>query len=259
MNNKKNVLVTGNGSGLGLGLTEAYLDKGWHVYGCSRRGCRLKGALADIRCDLSDPDALNMALETLLAECEQLDLVILNAGMLGEIKSMKNTSIDELEEIMAINVWANKVILDWLIEWGKPVTQIVMISSGAAVLGNKGWGGYALSKAALNMLCRLYAHEFPGTHLSAVAPGLINTAMMDYLCKEVDADEYPALKRLQNSRGTEQMQEPQEAALRLISVLDEIRDYPSGSFIDIRAILEPEEYARLMANNHGKSEKAGES
>ncbi|MCP3870534.1 MAG: SDR family NAD(P)-dependent oxidoreductase [Gammaproteobacteria bacterium] len=46
--------------------------------------------------------------------------------------------------------------------------QIVMISSGAAVLGNQGWGGYAISKAALSMLARLYAHEFTQTHISLV-------------------------------------------------------------------------------------------
>ncbi len=74
--------------------------------------------------------------------------------------------------------------MDWLLEWGRPVRQVIMVSSGATVLGNKGWGAYALSKAGLNMLARLYDHEFPDTHISALAPGLIDTAMMDYLCVE---------------------------------------------------------------------------
>jgi NAD(P)-dependent dehydrogenase (short-subunit alcohol dehydrogenase family) len=243
-----NLFVTGNSSGLGRGLTEVFLQRGWRVYGCSRRGCGIdSGALHDIRCDLSDFDTVPAALERLLGEATGLDLVILNAGILGGIKLMTETSMDELRRIMDINVWSNKVILDWLHGWGRPVKQIVMISSGASVLGNRGWGGYALSKAALNMLARLYSHEFPDTHISAIAPGLIDTSMMDYLCVEPDVEEFPALQRIRNARGTEAMPRPRQAAERILEALPHLSDFPSGSFIDIRQILAPDEYRELMA------------
>ena len=119
------------------------------------------------------------------------------------------------------------------------------MSTGAAVNGNKGWSGYALSKAALNMLARLYAHEFPQTHITAVAPGIIDTAMMDHLCGEADSEAFPALERLRRARGTEAMPGPRDAARRLLSVLPRLRDWPSGSFVDIRQILAPELYASL--------------
>ena len=102
--------------------------------------------------------------------------------------------------------------MDWLrarfVDAGKPVAQIVMIFSGATVLGNRGWPGYGLSKAALNMLAKLYAHDFPDTHISALAPGIIDTAMMEHLCVEADAEAYPALKRLRDARGTPDMPTP---------------------------------------------------
>jgi NAD(P)-dependent dehydrogenase (short-subunit alcohol dehydrogenase family) len=126
------------------------------------------------------------------------------------------------------------------------VVQVVMISSGAAVLGNRGWGAYAMSKASLNMLMRLYSHEFPATHLSALAPGLIDSAMMDYLCEVPDPDVFPALQRLRGARGTERMPGPGEAAERVLGVLPELRRFDSGSFVDIRQILAPEEYEALM-------------
>ena len=45
----KNLLITGNSSGLGYGLTEEYLSRGYAVYGLSRRGCQgLDGKLADV-------------------------------------------------------------------------------------------------------------------------------------------------------------------------------------------------------------------
>jgi len=114
---QKRLFVTGNSSGLGHGFTEAYLDRGWRVYGCSRRGCDIRSAdLDDVRCDLTDFDALPPALDVLLGTADRLDLVILNAGILGEIKPMSATSMDELQRIMEINVWSNKQVLDWLLE-----------------------------------------------------------------------------------------------------------------------------------------------
>ena len=243
-----NAFITGSSSGLGLGLVRRLSQDGWQVYGCSRRGCDLPG-VHDIRVDLADEAAVAPALDRLLGEPEALELVVLNAGVLGEIRDLSATPLADLQRLMAVNVWANKLVLDWLYAWGRPVAQVVLVSSGAAVLGNRGWGGYALSKATLNMLARLYAHEFDGTHIAALAPGIINTAMMDHLCDEADAGAFPALERLRQARGTSAMPGPDEAAGRVLSVLPQLRRYPSGSFVDIREILDPEEYARLFGEN----------
>ena len=78
---------------------------------------------------------------------------------------------------MKINVWSNKVICDWLLKSIPEIYQIVFMSSGAAVNGNRGWGSYSLSKATLNMLAKLYAAEAKQTHFSALAPGLVDTAI----------------------------------------------------------------------------------
>ena len=242
----KNVLITGNSSGLGKGLTETFLAEGYLVYGCSRRGSQQIGNIKDTQCDLTCFDEISYALDQLLSEVKTLDLVILNAGILGELKSMHETSLDELQTIMDINVWSNKFILDWLLQSDIAVKQIILMSSGAAVLGNKGWGGYALSKSALNMLARLYAHEFPATHIISIAPGLVDSKMMDYLCNEADSEKFPALKRIQQARNKGKILSPREAAARILTALPYLSDYESGSFIDIRQILAPEEYAELM-------------
>lgn len=246
----KSALVTGTSSGLGYALARHLLDNGWAVYGCSRRGCDLPG-VHDRAIDLTDTQSVPIAMDDLLAGAERLDLVVLNAGILGEIRDLADTPLDDLRQVMEVNVWANKTVMDWLHAWGRPVGQVVMISSGAAILGNRGWSGYALSKAALNMLAKLYAHEFEDTHIAALAPGIIDTAMMDYLCGEADAGAFPALERLRRSRATGAMPGPEEAAARVVSVLPELKARPSGSFVDIREILDPEEYARLFGSRAG--------
>jgi NAD(P)-dependent dehydrogenase (short-subunit alcohol dehydrogenase family) len=240
-------LVTGTSSGLGHGLAGYLHRQGWQVYGCSRRGCDIAG-VRDVRIDLADHDRIAAALTALLDDAPRLDLVVLNAGILGEIRDLTQTPLADLQRVMDINVWANKIVLDWLHAWQRPLGQVVLVSSGAAVLGNRGWGGYALSKATLNMLARLYAQEFPATHICALAPGRIDTPMMDYLCSEADAERFPALQRLRQARGTASMPDAATAAQRLIEVLPAVRERPSGDFVDIREILEPDEYARLFGN-----------
>ena len=229
---------------LGQALATKLVASGWQVSGCSRRGCDLAG-VHDCQLDLTDVDVVPAALDQLLAGVATLDLVVLNAGVLGRIRDLSATPLDEVKQVMDTNLWANKLVMDWLHESGRAVGQVVMISSAAAVLGNRGWGAYALSKAALNMLAKLYAHEFPGTHICALAPGIIDTAMMDYLCEEADAKTYPALKRLRAARGTENMPDASGAAQRVLSVLDQLKAFKSGSFVDIREILDPDEHARL--------------
>jgi NAD(P)-dependent dehydrogenase (short-subunit alcohol dehydrogenase family) len=241
----KTVFVTGTSSGLGYGLAEYLLQQGWSVYACSRRGCDLDG-IHDRILDLTDYARVPGTLDELLSGVVRLDLVVLNAGIVGEIRDLTDTPLADLKRIMEVNLWANKVVMDWLHAWGRPVDQVVMISSGAAVLGNRGWGGYALSKAALNMLARLYAREFTGSHISALAPGIIDTPMMDYLCEKADSGAFPALNRLRKARGTEAMPGPEVAAERLVSILPRLREQPSGSFVDIRELLDPEEYARVF-------------
>ena len=246
----KNAFITGTSSGLGRALAVRLREPGWQVYGCSRRGCDLVG-VHDRRLDLTDYASVPAALDQLLTGVTSIDLVVLNAGVLGEIRDLSETPLDRVKQVMETNVWANKVLMDWLHESRIGVAQIVMISSGAAVLGNRGWGAYALSKSALNMLARLYAHEFPNTHICALAPGIIDTAMMDYLCNEADAASYPALQRLRDARGTPTMPNADAAAERILSVRDDLRRFPSGSFVDIREILDPDEYARLYRGGAG--------
>lgn len=231
-----NVLITGNSSGLGLGLTRKLLDRDAIVWGLSRRGCPIhdNDGLRDRQVDLSDLNQLEQHLERLLSDCQRLDLVVLNAGLLGRIHEISETDIHDIEHIMRVNVWANKIILDWLIERALPVTQVIAISSGAAVNMSYGWGAYSLSKAALNNLIKLYSHEMPDTHMTALAPGLVDTAMQDYLCGEVDSNEFPSVQKLKDARGTANMPDEQAAAELVLNLLEPLQKHQTGEFVDVR-------------------------
>jgi benzil reductase ((S)-benzoin forming) len=237
MAERNSVFITGNSSGIGLALTGEYLARGYQVYGISRRGCPLQNdALHDAQCDLADFDAVPPALQSLLGDTPSLDLVVLNAGVLGDIRELHATPIADIRRVMDINLWANKAVMDWLHDSDIRIRQIVFMSSGAAVNGNKGWSGYALSKAALNMMAQLYVHEFPDTHIAAFAPGLVHTRMQDDIRDHVDSTRFPSTQVLKDAIGTGLMPEPREAGRLLADAFARLPAWPSGSFLDIRSM-----------------------
>ena len=229
------IFITGSSKGLGLGLTRYYLQQNAEIYSVSRSPCPLQHTmLHHTQLDLAKLDSIPSSLQDFLPA--QLDLVILNAGVLGEIKDLSDTSMSEVRTLMDINVWSNKVIIDTLIQQDIKVKQLVIISSGASVNGNRGWGAYSISKASINMMAKLYAAEMPDTHITAYAPGLVHTAMQDYLCHDVDTAKFPSIKHLQQAYQTEHMPDINSAAEKIALSFPRCLEYASGSFIDIRQL-----------------------
>ncbi len=234
------VLITGTSSGIGDGLSR-YLSSSNHaVYGMSRReNMRLK------RCkdyyhfltDLLDAKKIKVSVGQIAKHEKKFDLLVLNAGVLGEFGDMHEIPTKTMKSVMDINLWANKDLLDAFYAAGVHFTQIVAISSGAAVNGNRGWNAYALSKAALNMMVQLYASEMPNTHVSALAPGLVDTSMQAYVTSLNSDARFPSLDRLRAASGTDQMPCPLELAPTLLRAMQRLKDhFPSGSFADLRTM-----------------------
>lgn len=234
-----NILITGTTSGLGLGLSTYYLEKRHTVFGISRSTNKELNAYTNykhLKQDIADFDALETNLLEFLKKIGTLDLIVLNAGILPGIKDMKETSLKSLKKVMDVNVWANKMLIDMLVKTVPSIEQVVAISSGASVFGNRGWNGYSISKAALNMLIKLYARENPGIHFCAFAPGLIDSNMQDYIYSLEKDNRFPSIDRLQSAKGTDIMPRPTKAAPILADAFNKVRNYESGTYQDIREI-----------------------
>jgi NAD(P)-dependent dehydrogenase (short-subunit alcohol dehydrogenase family) len=234
-----NILITGCSTGLGFGLASHYLEEGHKVFGTSRNpndALMKNDSFSYLSQDLSDFEHLKKSIPEFLSSTKSLDLVILNAGILNEVKDLKVTTIEEIRRVMDVNVWANKVLIDILFESLENVDQLVAISSGAAVSGSRGWNAYALSKATLNMLIDLYSKENATCHFCALAPGLIETGMQDYINDLPDSYQakFPLVNKLKQARGTEKMPKPKDAAKIVSKSITRALKHPSGSFLDVR-------------------------
>jgi alcohol dehydrogenase/benzil reductase ((S)-benzoin forming) len=227
----KNILITGCSSGLGLALTNYYLEKGFKVYGISRNKPDIKNEnFIHKSFNLSNISKIKEELSAFILDIKEINTVFLNAGMLGKIKILSELSIQELNEVYALNVYANKELLDILMNI--KVENIILISSGASKNGYKGWGSYSLSKAGVNMLVNLYANEMLNTKILAVAPGVIKTPMTDYIRFELDENIFPSAKKLNEGL----VQTPQETAIKLDELIHRIDEFESGTYVDIRNI-----------------------
>ena len=232
-----NVLITGTSSGLGFGLANYYLENGHNVFGISRKvnnELKERENFTLLTQDILHFREVRINLLSFLKDVKTLDLVILNAGILNEIKDLKETSLEEIKKAMDVNVWANKILVESLFEQVETIDQIVAISSGASVSGSRGWNAYSLSKATLNMLISLYSKEYTNTHFCALAPGLIDTKMQDYIYDLPEEKEYPAVKKLKRAKGTDQMPGPEKAAEIVAAGIEKAKKSDSGSFLDVR-------------------------
>ena len=222
---KQNIFITGVSSGLGKSLIEKYTDKGYNTYGISRKDINLENV-----------SEINTKLPDILDGVSKLDVVILNAGMLGDIKTFNEWRYNDLLKIMDVNVWSNKFILDYLFRNNIDVQQVISISSGASEHTYKGWSGYSISKCALRMMMEVYSKEIKGTHFISLAPGLIDTKMQDYLCNDVDKDKFPVMEKFIKAKEDGTTRKPLDVAKDIINIVPSLNEFDNGSYIDLRDI-----------------------
>ena len=228
---QKNILITGCSSGLGLALTKYYLKKEYKVYGISRKKPSITNEnFIHKSFDLSQVSKIKSELTDFIKDINNLETVFLNAGMLGKIKILQELSIDEMNEVYSLNVYANKELLDILMQI--KVNNVLVISSGASKTGYKGWGSYSLSKAGVNMLVNLYSNEMTNIKILAVAPGVIKTPMTDYIRFKIDENIFTSAKKL--NEGI--VQTPEETAIKIDELMNRIDEFKSGSYVDVRQI-----------------------
>ena len=230
-----NTLITGLSFGLGRALKEECLELGHDVYGLSRtRVTDCNHVILDL--SMLSSGHYERRLENLLNGETNLDLVILNAGILGKIKTFDNVTMNELDKIMNINVFSNKLLLDCLFKMEVNVKQVLCISSGASEKTYKGWGGYSISKAALRMMMQVYSKDFPRTHFMSLAPGLVGTQMQDYLCQDVDVNEFPETKKFIESNSNGTTRSSKNVAKDIMKLVPNLSKMASGGYVDLRSL-----------------------
>jgi len=189
------VLITGSNRGIGLGLTEAYADRGWRVIATARNPAKADelNTLAD-KYDNLTVDELDVTDDGEIAalaskyEGTAIDVLLNNAGVLGDIEKQnaQNIDYDEIKFIMDVNVYGPmkmaKAFLPHVAasEQKKILTMTSGLGSMTLTQRLGRFYGYRMSKAAVNMAMRAIHADLKGKGyvIGLIAPGQVQTELL---------------------------------------------------------------------------------
>ncbi len=185
----RSVLVTGGNRGIGRAIAEAFLAQGDRVAVTTRSGGAPDGCL-DVRCDVTDPAAVEAAFTEVEEAHGPVEVLVANAGITADTLLVR-MSEDDWSSVIDTNLTgsyrlAKRAVCKMM---RARRGRIVFISSVVGLLGSGGQVNYAASKAGLVGMARSIAREYGGRGITAnvVAPGFIETDMTGALSDELKA------------------------------------------------------------------------
>ncbi|WP_118857614.1 SDR family NAD(P)-dependent oxidoreductase [Sphingomonas mesophila] len=185
-------LVTGASRGIGAATAEALAAAGAHVVLVARTAAALEevedrihaaGGNATIApLDLAERDHITKLAEAIGGRWGSLDLLVLNAAMLGSLSPVEHLDPKELEKVFRLNLFANQALIAAFDPMLRRATRadIVGITSSVGAEPRAFWGGYGASKAALENMLLSYADETAHAgkiRVHIVDPGATRTRM----------------------------------------------------------------------------------
>jgi len=184
-------LVTGASRGIGRAAAIALAEAGAHVIAVARTVGGLEELDDDIKArggsttlvplDLKDYAGIDRMGAAIFERWGKLDALLGNAGILGVLTPLTHLQPKVWDELMAVNLTANWLLirsLDPLLRLSD-AGRALFVSSAAAYYNRPFWGGYAITKAALEAMVKTYAGELTGTTVKAnlLNPGPTRTGM----------------------------------------------------------------------------------
>jgi NAD(P)-dependent dehydrogenase (short-subunit alcohol dehydrogenase family) len=185
-------LVTGASRGIGRAVAKRYAQEGADLILTARTVGALEELDDEIRAisgktsllvplDLKNFDAIDQLGAGLYERFGRLDVLVGNAGVLGQMSPLTHTEPKHWQEAIDVNLTANwRLIrsLDPLLRLSA-AGRAIFVSSGAARGPRAYWGVYAVTKAALEMLAGIYAQENQQSNVrvNLVDPGKTRTRM----------------------------------------------------------------------------------
>ena len=172
--NKRVVLVTGASSGIGQACAAYLAERGFRVYGTSRRSAASTSAVTMLTADVTDDTSVEQAVATVLAREGQLDIVVNNAGM-GIAGPVEDTTIEEAKRQLDVNFFGAFRVCRAVLPAmrSRRTGYIVNIGSIGGLIAIPYQGMYSASKFALEGLSeslRMEVRPF-GIRVVLIEPG----------------------------------------------------------------------------------------
>jgi NAD(P)-dependent dehydrogenase (short-subunit alcohol dehydrogenase family) len=187
----KIALITGASRGIGVAVAEQFAREGAHLVLAARTIGGLEeaddkiqangGSATLVPLDLRDFIKIDQLAAALFDRYGRLDILVGNAGEFGTFSPLGHIDPVIWTEVMDLNLTANWRLIramDPLLR-AAPAGRAIFVTSGVARGALAYWGPYAVSKAGLEMLVRIYASEITKTRVRAnlIDPGIVRTRL----------------------------------------------------------------------------------
>jgi len=185
-------LVTGAGRGIGAAIAEALAAEGAHVVLTARTSAALEAVEEKIHAtggsatiapmDLAEPDSIARLAQAVAGRWPALDILVLNAAMLGTLTPVAQIDGREFNRLLTLNLLAQQALLaafDPLLRRSE-AGRVVVLTSSVGARPRAYWGAYGASKAALETLVLSYGEEVKNLaplKVAIVDPGATATQM----------------------------------------------------------------------------------
>lgn len=198
-------LITGASRGIGQAVAVRYAQEGAQVILGARdvKGLeetddmiRADGRSATlVEIDLTDAAKIELWAQQVAARFGKLDILVGNAGFLGEVSPLHDQSTYAWDKVMATNLDANFHLLRCFhpLLMASDAGRAMFVTSGVTAQPVPYWGAYAVSKAALEAMVKLYAAENAKSPLrvNLIDPGVVRTRMRAAAFPGEDAQALP--------------------------------------------------------------------
>jgi meso-butanediol dehydrogenase / (S,S)-butanediol dehydrogenase / diacetyl reductase len=237
----RTAIVTGAGSGLGRATAGRLATEGAAVACLDVALEPAQQTAADItahnarahayQVDVSDPTSVHTAV-TAVAKDLGRPSVLVNCAGIGKFAHTHDMPFAEWSRIIGVNLTGSflmaQAVLPYLLEDGG---TIVNIASNAGLMGQPYSAAYCASKGGVVQLTRALADEYlqRRVRVNAIAPGAINTPLLQAFCLPPDAD-VNLIRKLMSPLGGA---EPEEVAGLIAFVASDEARYMTGAIVSI--------------------------
>jgi NAD(P)-dependent dehydrogenase (short-subunit alcohol dehydrogenase family) len=235
MQGKSVALITGASRGLGKEVARLFAEQGMRLILTARGAEALNAVVEELRGrtdivavpgDVADRVHAERLVGAGLDRFGRIDVLVNNASSIGvsPMPALEDYPLDDFTGLLQVNVVAPLHLAQLVLPGMREREEglIINVTSDAGIEAYEGWGGYGVSKAALEHMSRILATELKGSgvRLYVVDPGDMNTQMHREAEPGVDLSDLPP---------------PEEVAPAFLRLLEE--DAAFGRF-EAQAVIE---------------------
>ena len=240
---KKIVVITGGGSGIGRSIAEVFAQQGAFVHILERNTevanetlaaiRKAKGQAAVYACDVASLEEVTQAFSKIQQSANTVDILVNNAGI-AHVGTVETTTSEDLDRVYQVNIkgvyHCLSVAIPLMKKQGGGV--ILNMASVAAMVGISDRFAYSMSKGAVLTMTYSVAKDYLADHIrcNCISPARVHTPFVDgFISQNYPGQEEAMFDRLSQTQPIGRMATPEEIAQLALYLCSDKASFITGT------------------------------